>query len=45
MFNGKYIFGVTGSGSEPQELGAMVIDDAHKCVDIIKDHFPLILIK
>lgn len=41
MFNGKSIFGVSGSGLEPQELGAMVIDDAHKCVDIIRESFSI----
>jgi len=39
MFNGKSAFGVAATGSEPQELGAIVIDDAHKCVDIIRESF------
>ena len=41
MFNGKSAFGVAGTGSEPQERGAIVIDDAHKCVDIIRESFSI----
>jgi Superfamily II helicase len=33
MFNGKSIFGVEGYGYRPiQEIGALVIDDAHSCI-------------
>jgi DEAD/DEAH box helicase/Helicase C-terminal domain len=33
MFNGRSIFGVDGYGSRPiQEIGALVIDDAHSCI-------------
>lgn len=33
MFNGKSIFGVEGYGHRPiQEIGALVIDDAHSCI-------------
>jgi replicative superfamily II helicase len=41
MFNGKSVFGVTGSGSEFIEIGAVAFDDAHKCVDIIKDAYSI----
>lgn len=41
MFNGKSMFGVTSSGSESTELGSIVIDDAHRCVDIIKEAFSI----
>lgn len=33
LFNGKSIFGVEGYGHRPiQEIGALVIDDAHSCI-------------
>lgn len=33
VFNGKSIFGVDGYGTRPiQEIGSMVIDDAHACI-------------
>lgn len=33
MFNGKSIFGVEGYGYRPiQDIGALVIDDAHSCI-------------
>jgi hypothetical protein len=33
MFNGKSIFGVEGSGyREIQEIGSLVVDDAHTCI-------------
>ncbi|WP_079474036.1 DEAD/DEAH box helicase [Marinococcus halophilus] len=33
MFNGLSIFGVEGFGSRPiQEIGSLVIDDAHSCI-------------
>ncbi len=41
LFNGKSVFGVAGSGKEPLNVGAIVMDDAHKCLDIIKDAFSL----
>lgn len=36
IFNGKTIFG-TGNSSEP--IGAIVLDDAHACLDSIRDAF------
>lgn len=39
LFNGLSVFGVVGSGKEPIRLGALVMDDAHACIDIIQDSF------
>lgn len=41
LFNGKSIFGVTGSPREIIELGSIVFDDAHSCIKIIKDSFSI----
>lgn len=41
LFNGKSVFGVTGSGKEPISLGSIVMDDAHKCLDIIRESFSI----
>ncbi len=38
LFNGLSVFGVLGSRS-PINIGAIVIDDAHKCLDIIRESF------
>ena len=43
LFNGKSVFGVRGSRKEPIQLGAIVIDDAHKCLDIIRESFSIIV--
>jgi Rad3-related DNA helicase len=43
LFNGKSVFGVYGSGKEPIQLGAIVIDDAHKCLQIIRDAFSFVI--
>jgi len=43
LFNGKSVFGVRGSRREPIQLGAIVIDDAHKCLDIIRESFSIIV--
>ena len=42
LFNGKSVFGV-GQDGVKIELGAIVIDDAHACVAIIKKQFRIIL--
>ncbi|HUY01451.1 MAG TPA: DEAD/DEAH box helicase family protein [Candidatus Deferrimicrobium sp.] len=39
LFNGKSIFGVRGTSSPAISLGGIVMDDAHACVDIIRDSF------
>ena len=41
LFNGKSVFGVVGSDNEPIRLGSIVMDDAHKCLDIIRDSFSI----
>lgn len=41
LFNGKSVFGVAGSKREPISLGAIVMDDAHKCLDIIRESFSI----
>ena len=43
LFNGKSVFGVRGSRKEPIQLGAVVIDDAHKCLDIIRESFSIVV--
>lgn len=45
LFNGKSVFGVLGSGREPIQLGAIVIDDAHKCLEVIREAFSIIVKK
>lgn len=45
IFNGKSVFGVVGAQLEPVHLGAIVIDDAHKCLDIIRDAFSITIEK
>jgi replicative superfamily II helicase len=42
LFNGRSVFGVVGSGKEPIHLGAVVMDDAHKCLDMIRESFSVI---
>ena len=41
LFNGKSVFGVVGSGKENIQLDSIVIDDAHKCLDIIRESFSI----
>ncbi|MCK9312212.1 MAG: DEAD/DEAH box helicase family protein [Bacteroidales bacterium] len=41
LFNGKSVFGVEGTGKEIKEIGAIVIDDAHRCLEIIRDTFSI----
>ena len=45
MFNGKSTFGVVGSDKEPIMIGSIVMDDAHKCLDIIRDTFSIKILK
>lgn len=45
LFNGKSVFGVVGSGKEPISLGGIVIDDAHTCLEIIREAFSIIVDK
>jgi len=41
LFNGRSVFGVSGSDREPVNLGAIVIDDAHRSLDIIREAFSI----
>lgn len=41
IFNGKSVFGVDGTGREIVNVGAIVIDDAHRCLEIIRDMFSI----
>jgi len=42
LFNGYSKFGVSGSrNSETISIGSLVMDDAHKCLDIIHDAFSI----
>ena len=43
IFNGKSKFGVKGVSRETQNIGAIVIDDAHKCQEIIREAFSIIV--
>ncbi|MCK5102273.1 MAG: DEAD/DEAH box helicase family protein, partial [Cyclobacteriaceae bacterium] len=40
IFNGKSQFGVEGT-SDYRHIGAMVMDDAHKCLEIIRESFSI----
>src|SRR6266487_3009508 len=40
LFNGKSVFGVAGS-KNPINIGSIVVDDAHKCLDIIREAFSI----
>ncbi len=41
IFNGKSKFGVVGSYREDISLGAILMDDAHKCLEIIRESFSI----
>lgn len=41
LFNGKSVFGVLGQLRDPIDIGSIVIDDAHKCLEIIKSSFSI----
>ena len=41
LFNGKSRFGVSGLGREIVKIGALLIDDAHKCLDKIREQFSI----
>lgn len=42
LFNGKSVFGVKGMRQrESIQINALVLDDAHKCLDIIKQSFSI----
>lgn len=41
LFNGMSKFGVQGSGNDIIDLGAIVLDDAHTCLEIIRNSFSI----
>lgn len=41
LFNGKSAFGVEGGSKEILKIGSIVMDDAHKCLEIIRDQFSI----
>lgn len=41
LFNGMSVFGISGSDREQIKIGSLVMDDAHRCLDIIKDSFSI----
>jgi replicative superfamily II helicase len=43
LFNGLSAFGVQGGRKEPIEVGAIVMDDAHKCLEIVRQSFSVSL--
>lgn len=46
LFNGKSVFGVRGSTRyKTVNIGAIVVDDAHKCLDIIRETFSIKALK
>lgn len=45
LFNGKSVFGVEGVGGDLRNVGAIVIDDAHRCLEIIREAFSIISYK
>jgi hypothetical protein len=45
LFNGRSRFGVVGSGKDPISLGGIVLDDAHRGIEIIRSAFAITLRK
>ena len=41
MFNGLSIFGVVGSRNQPLDIGSLVMDDAHSCLEIMRESFSI----
>lgn len=41
LFNGKSVFGVEGLRKDIRDVGAIVIDDAHRCLEIIREVFSI----
>ncbi|MHA1817463.1 MAG: hypothetical protein ACTSX1_15785, partial [Candidatus Heimdallarchaeaceae archaeon] len=41
LFNGKSVFGIRGTRRDTVNVGAIVMDDAHKCLDIIRETFSI----
>lgn len=43
FFNGRSIFGVKGGPRPPAEVGTLLLDDAHTCVEQIQSQFTIVL--
>lgn len=43
LVNGQSVFGVTGDSRQPIELGTVLIDDVHACLETVEDQFTLTL--
>jgi hypothetical protein len=41
LVNGQSVFGVTGDGRQPIELGSVLVDDVHACLATVEDQFTL----
>lgn len=41
LFNARSVFGVKGTRRDVVDIGALVIDDAHKCLEIIRETFSI----
>lgn len=41
LFNGKSKFGLRGSASQPQNVAAIILDDAHSAFSVIRESFTL----
>lgn len=41
LFNGKSVFGVVGHAAEPVACGAILMDDAHKCLEEIRSAYSI----
>ena len=45
LFNGKSTFGVSRTERDQVKIGSIVMDDAHRCLDIIKNTFSIKIIR
>lgn len=43
VFNGKSVFGVKGGPRSPADVGTLLLDDAHTCVEQIRSQFTIVL--
>jgi replicative superfamily II helicase len=43
FFNGRSVFGVKGGTRPPAEVGTILLDDAHACVEQIRSQFAIVL--
>lgn len=41
LFNGKSVFGVRGGTRTPIQIGSIIIDDVHACLEKVKEQFTL----